>query len=129
MTDLSKIAPLQPYTGKQIASFKLSAADFDQLDAQVADSGTQVVVFHKATGQNLSTALTIDEGDQLYCEVSRALPVEKCGKHRPYSRTRRNGYDGFSPCRCAAVFLNHLLVSLAAARANKANQRLAASVR
>lgn len=129
MTDLSKIAPLQPYTAKQIVSFNLRAADFEQLGTSLTEDGTRVVIYHQSTGEHLSVPLSVDDGDQLYCDIARALPAERCTKHWPYQRGRNRTYDGFSPCRCAAVFLNHLLHCLATARANKDNQRLTASVR
>jgi hypothetical protein len=119
MQDFSKLAALRPYTAKQIMSFKLSAADFEQLDVRVTVAGTRVAVFYKSSGEDLSTALTVDEGDQLYCETARSLPAEKCTRHRPYQRGRSRVWDGMSPCRCAAVFLNHLLVCLAEARSNE----------
>jgi hypothetical protein len=123
MTDLTNITALQPYTAKQLVSFKLSAADFDQLDARLTADRTRVVVFHKATGENLSTPMTVDEGDQFYCATARALPAERCTKHQPYRHGRRRTWDGFSPCRCATVFLNHLLLSLAEARATENTAR------
>lgn len=115
---------------------KCTPDDFHNFDVRITRGaggepgwGTEVVVYDKRTGEDVSEPLIDIFAKALVTRLHEIYPDTKCTLHAPYERGKRQRWSILADCDCTLVFESRLRAAIDVVERNRISHRATGGTR